>query len=158
MNNYTIKRTQPSETISNQLTAFLLSISAVATMYLLPNVPFFGERVLAQLMSSYTFLYIFFTAYLTLSIALTLMVLDSSEDPEPNNNNIALFGFVFYVVATTSITFLFLLLKLIFTYNSFLLGYTQSLFFFLFIFMSYFLFILFTRSYLVNNLVSKLIF
>lgn len=158
MNNYTIKRTQPSETISNQLTAFLLSISAVATMYLLPSVPFFGERVLAQLMSSYTFLYIFFTAYLTLSIALTLMVLDSSEDPEPNNNNIALFGFVFYVVATITITFLFLILKLIFTYNSFLLGYTQSLFFFLFIFMSYFLFILFTRSYLVNNLVSKLIF
>ena len=159
MNNYTVKRVHSYETVSNQVTSFLLSVSAVATMYLLPNVPFFGDRVLVQLMASYTFLYVFFTAYLTLSIALTLMVFDNSEDPEPNNNNnLAVFGFVFYLASTSIITLLFLALKLLFAYNNFLLGYTQSLFFFLFIFLSYFLFVLFTKSYLVNNLVDKLIF
>jgi len=148
---------QPAETISNQVTSFLLSISAVATMYLIPSVPFFGERVLVQLMSSYTFLYAFFTAYLALSIALTLMIFDSSEEPESNNNNnLVLFGFIFYVTTAFTITFVFLVFKLFFAYNNFLLGYTQSLFFFLFIFLSYFLFILFTKSYLVNNLIDKL--
>lgn len=148
---------QPAETISNQVTSFLLSISAVATMYLIPSVPFFGERVLVQLMASYTFLYAFFTAYLALSIALTLMIFDSSEEPESNNNNnLVLFGFIFYVTTAFMITFVFLVFKLFFAYNNFLLGYTQSLFFFLFIFLSYFLFILFTKSYLVNNLVDKL--
>lgn len=148
---------QPAETISNQVTAFLLSISAVATMYLIPNVPFFGERVLVQLMASYTFLYAFFTAYLALSIALTLMIFDSSEEPESNNNNnLVLFGFIFYITTAFMITFVFLVFKSFFAYNNFLLGYTQSLFFFLFIFLSYFLFILFTKSYLVNNLIDKL--
>lgn len=148
---------QPAETISNQVTSFLLSISAVATMYLIPSVPFFGERVLVQLMASYTFLYAFFTAYLALSIALTLMIFDSSEEPESNNNNnLVLFGFIFYVTTAFTITFVFLVFKLFFAYNNFLLGYTQSLFFFLFIFLSYFLFILFTKSYLVNNLIDKL--
>ena len=148
---------QPAETISNQVTSFLLSISAVATMYLIPSVPFFGERVLVQLMASYTFLYAFFTAYLALSIALTLMIFDSSEEPESNNNNnLVLFGFIFYVTTAFMVTFVFLVFKLFFAYNNFLLGYTQSLFFFLFIFLSYFLFILFTKSYLVNNLIGKL--
>ncbi len=148
---------QPAETISNQVTSFLLSISAVATMYLIPSVPFFGERVLVQLMASYTFLYAFFTAYLALSIALTLMIFDSSEEPESNNNNnLVLFGFIFYVTTAFMVTFVFLVFKLFFAYNNFLLGYTQSLFFFLFIFLSYFLFILFTKSYLVNNLIDKL--
>ena len=87
------------------------------------------------------------------------MVFDNSDDPEPNNNNnLAVFGFVFYLASTSMITLLFLALKLLFAYNNFLLGYSQSLFFFLFIFLSYFLFVLFTKSYLVNNLVDKLIF
>ena len=158
LNNYSVKRTQPSEAFSNQLTAFLLSVSSVATMYLLPNVPFFGERALVQLVANPISLYLFATAYLSLSVALTLIIFDNTEEPESgNDNNLTIFGFVFYLVAAVAVTLAFLLLKLTFSYNSFLLGYSQSLFFFLFVFLSHFLFILFTKSFVMNNLINKLI-
>lgn len=128
-------------------------------MYLLPtNVPFFGERALLQLVANPTSIYLFATAYLSLSVALTLIIFDNTEDQDSSNDtNPIIFGFVFYLVAAAMVTFAFLLLKLTFSYNSFLLGYSQSLFFFLFVFLSHFLLILFTKSFVMNNLINKLI-
>jgi len=100
-------------------------------MYLLPNVPLFGERALLQLVANPTSIYLFATAYLSLSVALTLIIFDNTEDQDSSNDtNPIIFGFVFYLVAAAMVTFAFLLLKLTFSYNSFLLGYSQSLFFF----------------------------
>lgn len=67
-----------------------------------------------------------------------------------------LFGFIWYVTLSFFVTVIFLTLNLVFSYNSFLLGYTQSLFFFLFIFLSYVLFRLFAKSYTFNDIINKL--
>ena len=70
--------------------------------------------------------------------------------------NPAAFCFLVYLTLVASVTFTLLALKLLFSYNSFIIGYTQSLFFFLFLFLSYFLFLLFTKSLVANNIISKL--
>ena len=70
--------------------------------------------------------------------------------------NPAAFCLLIYLTVVSSAALTFLVLKLLFSYNNFIIGYTQSLFFFLFLFLSYFLFLLFTKSLVTNRVISKL--
>ena len=70
--------------------------------------------------------------------------------------NSVVFCLLLYLAIATLAAFTLLALKLLFSYNNFIVGYTQSLFLFLFLFLSYFLFLLFTKSLVTNKLISKL--
>lgn len=95
--------------------------------------------------------------YLILLTTLFYFILQLTKtDSTTTQLNLYVFNFIFYALISFMITFLFLILKLLFSYNNFLLGYFQSLFFFLFFFLTYFLFLLFTKSFVYNNLVFSI--
>lgn len=96
--------------------------------------------------------------YFFLMFLMGLLFLElTAEELKDLKPNSIFFGIIWYTTLSFFLTLFLLSLNLVFSYNSFLVGYTQSLFFFIFIFLSYTLFRLFTKGTVLNSTINLLV-
>ena len=159
MINFFIRHQFKKKEAVNSFSQFLILALLVSFIFLNWNVAFAESAILNLPVKGLVITEVVTYAYIIVMFLLLIFFMEPfKEEIGGLKNKITgiLFGFIWYATLSFFVTVIFLSLNLVFSYNSFLLGYTQSLFFFLFIFLSYVLFRLFAKSYTFNDIINKL--